>query len=124
MPYSSSLTNEEWEVLELLLPDVLSKKKRTRSLDWSYRELIDEMLYQREFDALDWAKKAESIHSECKLQKSIHSHNLYRHNSPHGQTIGIIRYQQLLFIHPLTTGQKNYDLPLLSLFLLYEYFMR
>ena len=46
MPYSSSLTDKEWEVLEPLLPDVLPKKKRTRPLDWSYRELIDGMLYQ------------------------------------------------------------------------------
>ena len=46
MPYSSSLSDEEWEVLEPLLPDVLPKKKRTRPLDWSYRELIDGMLYQ------------------------------------------------------------------------------
>ena len=46
MPYSSSLTDKEWDVLEPLLPDVLPKKKRTRPLDWSYRELIDGMLYQ------------------------------------------------------------------------------
>ena len=46
MAYSSSLTDEEWEVLEPLLPDVLPKKTRTRPLDWSYRELIDGMLYQ------------------------------------------------------------------------------
>ena len=46
MVYSSSLTDEEWKVLEPLLPEVLPKKKRTRPLDWSYRELIDGVLYQ------------------------------------------------------------------------------
>jgi transposase len=46
MTYSSSLTDREWEILEPLLPEVLPKKKRTRPLDWSYRELIDGMLYQ------------------------------------------------------------------------------
>lgn len=46
MVYSSSLTEEEWKVLEPLLPEVLPKKKRTRPLDWSYRELIDGILYQ------------------------------------------------------------------------------
>lgn len=46
MVYSSSLTDREWEILEPLLPHVLPKRKRTRPLDWSYRALIDGMLYQ------------------------------------------------------------------------------
>mgnify|MGYP001114811463 FL=1 len=46
MSYSSSLTDKEWEILEPLLPAVLPKKKRTRPLDWSYRELINGMLYR------------------------------------------------------------------------------
>ncbi|MBF2077451.1 MAG: transposase [Synechococcales cyanobacterium T60_A2020_003] len=50
MTYSSSLSDREWEILEPLLPEVLPKKKRTRPLDWSYRELIDGMLYQLKND--------------------------------------------------------------------------
>ena len=46
MSYSSSLTDREWEILEPLLPTVLPSKKNTRPLDWSYRELIDGMLYR------------------------------------------------------------------------------
>lgn len=46
MSYSSSLTDTEWEILEPLLPEVLPQKKSTRPLDWSYRELIDGMLYR------------------------------------------------------------------------------
>ena len=46
MAYSSSLTDLEWEILEPLLPKVLPPKKRTKPLRWSYRELIDGMLYQ------------------------------------------------------------------------------
>jgi len=46
MSYSSSLTDTEWEILEPLLPEVLPKKKRTRPRDWSYRELINGMLYR------------------------------------------------------------------------------
>ena len=46
MPYSSSLTDSEWEILDLLLPEVLPPKKKTRSLDWSYREIIDGILYR------------------------------------------------------------------------------
>jgi transposase len=46
MAYSSSLTNEEWAILEPLLPQVLPPKKQTRPPAWTQRELIDGMLYQ------------------------------------------------------------------------------
>ncbi|WP_265584635.1 MULTISPECIES: hypothetical protein [unclassified Coleofasciculus] len=35
MPYSSSLTDEEWEILEPLLPQVLPVKKQTRPCEWT-----------------------------------------------------------------------------------------
>jgi len=46
MAYSSSLTDAEWEILEPLLPEVLPPKKNTCPLDWSYRALIDGVLYR------------------------------------------------------------------------------
>lgn len=46
MPYSSSLTDEEWEILEPLLLAILLKKKRTRPADWTKREIRDGILYQ------------------------------------------------------------------------------
>ena len=46
MAYSSSLTDAEWEILEPLLPEVLPPEKNTRPLDWSYRALIDGILYR------------------------------------------------------------------------------
>ncbi|MGI0494223.1 transposase [Alkalinema pantanalense CENA528] len=46
MPYSSSLSDAEWQVLEPLLNDILPKKKRTRPCNWSQREIIDAILYQ------------------------------------------------------------------------------
>jgi transposase len=46
MAYSSSLTNEEWTVLEPLLSQVLPPKKQTRPPEWTKRELIDGILYQ------------------------------------------------------------------------------
>jgi hypothetical protein len=46
MPYSSSLTDEEWEILEPLLPQLLSVKKQTRPCDRTKRELFDGMFYQ------------------------------------------------------------------------------
>ncbi|NJN24213.1 MAG: IS5 family transposase [Acaryochloridaceae cyanobacterium RL_2_7] len=42
MPYTSSLTGREWEIIEPLLP----KKKRTRPPKWSKREIPDGILYQ------------------------------------------------------------------------------
>lgn len=42
MPYTSSLTDQEWEIIEPLLP----QKKRTRPPKWSKREIIDGILYQ------------------------------------------------------------------------------
>ncbi|MEO0771516.1 MAG: transposase [Cyanobacteria bacterium J06649_4] len=46
MSYSSSLTDKEWETLEPLLPNVLPQKNKTKPVEWSYRELIDGMLYR------------------------------------------------------------------------------
>ncbi|ABW32137.1 transposase [Acaryochloris marina] len=46
MTYSSSLTDTEWEILEPLLPEFLPPKKKTKPLAWSYRELMDGMLYR------------------------------------------------------------------------------
>lgn len=42
MPYSSSLTDKEWEIIEPLLP----QKKRTKPPTWSKREILDGVLYQ------------------------------------------------------------------------------
>jgi transposase len=46
MSYSSSLSDQEWEVLEPMLPGILPQKKRTRPNEWSHRELIDGVFYQ------------------------------------------------------------------------------
>ena len=42
MPYTSSLTDKEWEIIEPLLP----QKRRTRPPKWSKREILDGILYQ------------------------------------------------------------------------------
>ena len=42
MPYTSSLTDREWKIIEPLLP----KNKRTRPPKWSKREILDGVLYQ------------------------------------------------------------------------------
>ena len=42
MPYSSSLTDLEWEIVLPLLP----KKKQTRPPKWSKRQILDGVFYQ------------------------------------------------------------------------------
>lgn len=46
MPYSSSLSDQEWEILEPLLLELLPPKKRTRPPEWIKREIVDGILYQ------------------------------------------------------------------------------
>lgn len=42
MPYSSSLTDKEWEIIAPLLP----RKKQTRPLKWTKRQILDGVFYQ------------------------------------------------------------------------------
>jgi transposase len=42
MPYSSSLTDKEWEIIEPLLP----QKKKTRPPRWTKRQILDGIFYQ------------------------------------------------------------------------------
>ena len=54
MAYSSSLTDAEWALLERLLPEILPAKQQTRPLEWSYREIIDGILYRLK-NGCNWA---------------------------------------------------------------------
>jgi transposase len=42
MPYSSSLSDKEWEIIEPLLP----QKKQTRPPVWTKRQILDGLFYQ------------------------------------------------------------------------------
>ncbi|MFN6474606.1 MAG: transposase [Nostoc sp. SerVER01] len=42
MPYSSSLSDKEWEIIEPLLP----QKKQTRPPKWTKRQILDDIFYQ------------------------------------------------------------------------------
>jgi transposase len=46
MSYSSSLSDQEWEILEPLLLELLPPKKRTRPPEWTKREILNGILYQ------------------------------------------------------------------------------
>ena len=54
MASSSSLTDREWEVLEPLLPEILPQKKRTRSLEWTTREILNGIFYRLK-NGCNWA---------------------------------------------------------------------
>jgi len=42
MGYSSSLSDQEWEIIEPLLP----RKKKTRPPTWTKRQILDGVFYQ------------------------------------------------------------------------------
>jgi len=42
MPYSRSLTDQEWAIIAPLMP----QKKRTRPPKWSQRQMLDGVMYQ------------------------------------------------------------------------------
>ena len=44
--YTSSLTDREWSIFEAILLESLPKKKQTCPLKWTYREIVDGILYQ------------------------------------------------------------------------------
>jgi transposase len=46
MPYSSSITDKEWEIIEPLLPQILPTKKQTKPSNWTKREILDGIFYQ------------------------------------------------------------------------------
>ena len=46
MSYSSSLTDQEWEILVPLLPEILPQKQQTCPPKWSKREILDGIFYQ------------------------------------------------------------------------------
>jgi len=53
-PYSSSLTDNEWSVIQPLLCELLDNKKQTRPLKRSYRLIFDGILYQLK-NGCNWA---------------------------------------------------------------------
>ncbi|WP_201278964.1 transposase [Leptolyngbya iicbica] len=56
MAYSSGLADAERKLLERLLPEILLPKQQTRPLEWSYREIIDGILYRLK-NGCNWADR-------------------------------------------------------------------
>ncbi|MBF2062774.1 transposase, partial [Fischerella thermalis] len=60
MPYSSSLTDKEWEIIEPLLP----QKKQTRPPKWTKRQILDGIFYQLK-NGCNWFKTGFAIVLGC-----------------------------------------------------------
>ena len=46
MPYSTNLTDAEWEVLSRLLSQIWPLKNKTRPPNWTQREILNGIFYQ------------------------------------------------------------------------------
>ena len=54
MPYSTNLTDAEWETLSPLLSQILPLKKKTRPPSWTQREILNGIFYQLK-NGCNWA---------------------------------------------------------------------
>ena len=64
MPYKSSLSEEEWKILEPLLPKLLPPKKQTRPSTWSKREILDGIFYQLK-NGCNWQDLPKDLPPNC-----------------------------------------------------------
>jgi len=75
MPYSSSLTDKEWEIIEPLLPP----KKKTRPPKWNKRAILDGLLYQLK-NGCNW----------CELPKDLPPYSTVFWHYKYWRTQGVI----------------------------------
>ena len=54
MPYSTNLTDAEWEVFSPLLSQILPLKKKTPPPNWTQREILNGIFYQLK-NGCNWA---------------------------------------------------------------------
>jgi transposase len=54
MPYSTNLTEAEWEVLSPLLSQILPLKKKSLPPNWTQREILNGIFYQLK-NGCNWA---------------------------------------------------------------------
>jgi len=60
MPYSTNLTDAEWEILSPLLNQILPQKKRTRPPNWTQREIFNGIFYQLK-NGGNWAELPKDL---------------------------------------------------------------
>ncbi|NJL38682.1 MAG: transposase [Leptolyngbyaceae cyanobacterium SM1_4_3] len=88
MPYSSSLTDAEWGILELLLPEILPAKKRTRPSKWTKRQILDGILYQLK-NGCNWEDLPKDLPPYSTVYWHLHS-VAFRRGNPNPKT-GVAR---------------------------------
>ena len=69
MPYKSSLSDEEWKMLEPLLSEILPPKKQTRPANWSKREILDGIFYQLK-NGCNWQDLPLDLPPNCLLARA------------------------------------------------------
>ncbi|MBW4636892.1 MAG: transposase [Gloeocapsa sp. UFS-A4-WI-NPMV-4B04] len=72
MPYSSSLTNSEWEILKPLLIEILPQKKQTRPSNWTKRDIIDGIFYQLK-NGCNWQDLPQDLPPYSTVYWHLHS---------------------------------------------------
>ena len=94
-PYSSSLNDAQWAIIEGLLKALLPKKKQTCPQKWSFRLLFDAMLYQLK-NGCNWAD----------LPKDFPPYSSVYWHYKHWRELGIID-KLMLSLHENLRGQSK-----------------
>ena len=93
MPYSSDLTDTEWEIFEPLLLEILPKKKQTRPSNWTKREIVNGILYQLK-NGCNW----------CDLPRDLPPYSTVYWHYKHWRAAGV--FEQLMSVlHEQVRGQ-------------------
>ena len=89
MSYSSSLTDEEWKILEPLLPQILPTKKQTRPSNWTKREILDGLFYQLK-NGCNW----QDLPKDLPPYSTVYWHSLqWREAGAIGQLMNVLHGQ-------------------------------
>jgi transposase len=95
MPYSSSLSDKEWEIIEPLLP----QKQKTRPPIWTKRQILDGVFYQLK-NGCNW----------CDLPKDLPPYSTVFWHSLQWRSDGVLD-QIMTTLHSQVRQQakKNHD---------------
>ncbi len=71
MPYKSSLSDEDWKIIEPLLLKILPPKRQTRPSNWSKREILDGITDQLK-NGCNW----QDLPKDLPFYSSVYWHSL------------------------------------------------
>jgi len=82
MPYSSSLTAQEWKIIEPLLPN----RKKTKPPTWTKREILDGIFYQLK-NGCNWGDLPKDFPPYSTVYWHLHSVEKRRDNRRNNEDI-------------------------------------